>query len=278
MRGALTLALAALLGARSTQRAPSEWMSLRPAGRDLAIEAVLPLPLPLRIEQMSGNFLGTPYVFSPLGEGSGKDPDPIIRFDAVDCLTFVETSIALSVAASPADVAPMLTEIRYAQTPTYEDRNHLMEAEWLPHNLAKGFLVDVTRQVAGTDAVEVEKVLTKQTWKSKSSVALDLPSPRHLEGRFPLWIVPLAKALAHARAAPTGTVAVVVREDRPYLVTRVSHLGFLVQKQGRPYLRHASNTFGRVVDEDLESFLKRNARYERWKVAGLSLYQVKAPR
>ena len=57
-------------------------------------------PLSERLDLVSAKFLGTAYVASPLGEGTGKDPDPLVRYDAVDCLTFVEEAIALSLAPS----------------------------------------------------------------------------------------------------------------------------------------------------------------------------------
>ena len=39
-------------------------------------------------------YLGAKYVNEPLGEEKLPDTDPLIRFDAFDCVTFVETSLA----------------------------------------------------------------------------------------------------------------------------------------------------------------------------------------
>jgi hypothetical protein len=75
----------------------------------------------------------------------------------------------------------------------------------------------------------------------------------------------------------SGTILAVIREDRPWRPTRVSHVGFVVQKGRRTYLRHATRTFGKVVDEDLRDFMARNAKYGRWKVVGVSLFEVAAP-
>jgi len=47
-----------------------------------------------------------------LGEGEGKDTDPRIRFDAFDCLTFVETTMAQSLSADEDHVLPTLDAIR----------------------------------------------------------------------------------------------------------------------------------------------------------------------
>src|SRR5262249_57950217 len=125
--------------------------------------------------------VGTPYRVSPLGEGSGRDADPRIRFDAVDCQTFVEETIALSLAGRAAEVESLLTELRYRREPTYEDRNHLMEAQWLPHNLEKGFVRDVTRRYGGEAAIQASKQLTTRTWTSRST-----PQPALRVDRRPL--------------------------------------------------------------------------------------------
>ena len=259
---------------------PARWMDLQEAERARALAALPDGPLPSRLLAVSERFLSTPYGFSPLGEGQGKDPDPLIRFDLVDCLTYVEETIALALARSPEQVDPLLAGLRYQKQVLYEDRNHLMEAQWLPSNVRKGFLKEATGKYGGADVQHSAKVITIATWHSQSSQALELPEERQLVGRFPLDVLPLDKAAAHIREVPSGTLMLVVREDLPGKVTRITHLGFVVQKGKRTFLRHASrNPYLRVVDEDVESFFTRNARYEKWRVDGVSFYDVlpKAP-
>ena len=260
--------------------APVVWASLGERERAELISGDALLPLGERLLRVSERFLGTPYVHSPLGEGRGVDPDPTFRLDAVDCLTFVEQSLALSLARSAAEVPGLLERLRYANTPSYEDRNHLMEAQWLPNNQRKGFLVDVTRRLGGADTVRVSKTLNALTWSSRSSLALGLPPAHQPRGTWSLDMIPLERVLAHARQVPSGSILVVLREDLPLKATRVTHLGFVVQKGRRTWLRHARRGVdgnGRVVDEDLESFLARNAKYDKWKVTGVSLFEVRAP-
>ncbi|QSQ24375.1 DUF1460 domain-containing protein [Pyxidicoccus parkwayensis] len=264
--------------ATATPHRPNGWEGLTAEQRAALVAESPDAPPAERVLKMSERFINTPYVLSPLGEGQGVDPDPTFRLDAVDCLTFVEQSVALGLARKDTEVAPLLEQLRYASTPSYEDRNHLMEAQWLPNNIRKGFLADVTRRYAGEDAVAVTKTLTAQTWQSRSSVALGLPRERRPVGTFALNMLPLDKVLAHARAIPSGTILVVLREDLPMKATRVTHLGFVVQRKNRTYLRHASRGgYNRVVDEDLETFLARNARYAKWKVTGVSLFEVHRP-
>ena len=265
--------------AASAEPVVTGWTTLSARERAAFILAEASLPLGERLMRVSERFLGTPYVHSPLGEGQGVDPDPTFRLDAVDCLTFVEQSLAMSLARSDAEVPGLLEQLRYASTPTYEDRNHLMEAQWLPNNQRKGFLVDVTRRLGGEDTVRVNKTLTALSWSSPSSRALGLSEEHQPKGVFPLDMIPLERVLAHARQVPTGTVLVVLREDLPYKVTRVTHVGFVVHKGKRVWLRHARRNLdgtGRVVDEDLENFLARNTRYE-WKVSGVSFYEPQQP-
>jgi hypothetical protein len=256
------------------------WASLSPQERAAFITSAAALPLEDRLLRVSERFLGTPYVHSPLGEGSGVDPDPTFRLDAVDCLTFVEQALAMSLARSEPEVPGILERLRYASTPSYEDRNHLMEAQWLPNNQRKGYLVDVTRRYGGADTVRVQKKLTALTWTSRSSMALGLSKAHQPRGTYSLDMIPLDRVLEHARQVPSGTILVVLREDLPLKATRVTHLGFVVQKGKRTWLRHArrgADGNGRVVDEDLETFLARNAKYDKWRVSGVSLYEPRQP-
>lgn len=273
------MSVAAALVATLVAATPApRWAELDPAERDRQVRSLQSMPLRKRLLEVSRRFLQTPYGPSPLGEAEGRDPDPTERYDLVDCLTFVETTMAISLAGSSAAVVPVLDAIRYAGQRSYDDRNHLMEAQWVPNNVGKRFLRDVTLRYAKEDAVWTEKVITRTTWTSLSSTALALPKERQVVGRFRFPMLPLDKLLARARDIPSGTLLLIVREDRPLKVTRVTHLGFVVQKRKLTYLRHAARGIhGKVVDEDLETFLTRNARYEKWPVAGVVLLDVTEP-
>jgi hypothetical protein len=236
------------------------------------------LPLSEKLETVSARFLGTAYRVSPLGEGKGKDPDPLVRYDAVDCLTFVEEAMALSLAGSVDAVIPLLTRIRYeGESPDFETRNHVMEAQWVPSNLKKGFLKDITRAVGGEQTVRVKKSLDDAAWSSKSGASLGLSHEGQRRGDFEWDLIPATAAQESLKGAPTGTLVVVVRADRPHMVTRISHVGFLIHKKSGLFLRHASRSFGKVVDEPLANYLGRNLAYARWTVEGVSLYAVQPP-
>jgi hypothetical protein len=253
------------------------WSSLDDAGRAAAVQALKAEPMPGRLARAAEGFLGTPYVLSPLGEGAGRDPDPLLRLDAVDCVTLVEEALALSLAPDDGQVVGVLNTIRYAGAPAWSTRNHVMEAQWLPHNTASGRLRDVTRRWGGAATRRVSKRLSPATWREKSARALALEGAERPMGEFALDIVPAASVLAVLEHAPDGLVVVVVRADRPSLVTRVSHVGVLVHGAAGPALRHASRSFKRVVDEPLSRYLARNLDFARWTIEGVALFEPLGP-
>jgi hypothetical protein len=229
----------------------------------------------------SERFLGAPYVLSPLGEGSGPDPDARFRLDAFDCVTLVETALAFANAASAPEAARLLDDIRYDGPPDFDHRNHYLEAQWLPANVKKGWIAAVTREIAGPLAVTTGKRLDAGGWRAAERaghVLPALPKDRRPLGDFRLDLVPLARVPEIAPRIPPGTILLVVREDRPQRPYRVTHLGIVVAgNDGARWLRHASDAPGamRVRDERLDRFLARNARYQGWPVSGVSLYAIR---
>ena len=253
--------------------AAAPWASMGEPQRADAMAQLKTLPtLRERLVVATEGFVGAAYVTSPLGEGSGHDPDPLIRFDAVDCVTMIEESIALST-AEPATLVEVLSALRYEGAPAWENRLHIMESQWLPVNVKRGLLRDVTAQWGGEKTRRVKKVLSAATWKEKSGVGLALPEAKQTRGTWELDIIPSEVAAEALRAAPPGLLVVVVRADRPSLVTRVSHVGVLVQTPKGPMLRHASRSFKKVVDEPVSRYLTRNLDFAQWTIEGLALYE-----
>jgi len=253
------------------------WESVPEARREAEVTQLRTQPLADRVVALSQAFIGTPYVLSPLGEGVGKDPDPLIRYDAVDCVTLVEEVMAMSLAPDAASRVEWLNRIRYSGEPAWETRNHIMEAQWLPKNLERGVVREVTRSYGGARTRSATKGLSASTWAEKSGVELALPEGVQPRGTFSLDLIPADDVLKAVGNAPSGLILVVVRADRPKAVTRVSHMGFLIQTPKGPVLRHASKTFKKVADEPLAHYLSRNLDYGKWTVEGVALFEVVEP-
>jgi Protein of unknown function (DUF1460) len=178
-----------------------ETVSCRIRTQILALVALISLATPAlpresmatRIEAISAQYLGAPYLLDPLGEGAGAaiDRDPIIRFDAFDCQTFVETVIAEARGSTAPEIEDEMRAMRYQDgVVDFGKRNHFPDADWIPHNVARGILADVSAQVAGNWPLKVARThITRQAWLA--SIA-DNPTQQHNE---------YLKTHAEARAA-----------------------------------------------------------------------------
>ncbi len=226
-----------------------------------------------RVLALSEHFRGVPYAESPLGEGGGVDPGPLYRWDAVDCLTFVEQVIALAHLSSPDLLLPILNDVRYqAGMVAFGERNHLMEHQWLPNNLAKGWIRDITREVGGEHVEMARKEITRESWERRRGIELPLSADEIPLGTSALPIIPLEVFPEVMERVPNGAILIVVRDDfrsRPF---RVTHLGFVVHRNGRLFIRHAARaTYMSVIDELLETFVRRNTAYRSWPVTGFNI-------
>ena len=277
-RGRLMPAL--WLSPQGAWRSPKgPWARLSSFGIDRLLENLFEKTFERRLIEVSARFLETPYLGSPLGEGGlPPDPDPLLRFDAVDCTTFVEQSMALAYARSLQDALYWLRRIRYMEGRiAYPRRKHFMMAQWIPVNQAEGFLRDITADLAGDDLQWVEKCINAKIWARRKA---DKPWPELLDAQIPdgcfrLPILPLGRVLVHARKLPSGTLVNIVREDFHSMPTRVTHQGLIVQREGRTFLRHAGRSgWGRVVDEALDRFVRRNLVYRKWRVKGFNFQRI----
>jgi len=223
---------------------------------------------------------GAPYRASPLGEGSGPDPDPRFRLDAFDCVTLVETAMALGAAGSVADAGALLDRIRYDGAPAWATRRHYAESQWLPGLVRDGWLEPLGPGALGVATVRVEKRLDAAAWREAERAGRALPGLApgvRPEGTFALEVVPLPSLLEAAPRMPEGTLLVVVREPRPSRPSLVTHMGLLVRAPGGGLaLRHASDVPGvlRVRDEPLDAAVRRMAR-RSWKVVGVAAYRLR---
>lgn len=231
-------------------------------------------PLAARMIAISDLLLGKPYTLDGLGEGHGHDPDPLARYDAFDCIGFVEEALALALAGDPSHAAEVRNRLRYGAGPIdYAHRRHFMELQWLPGNVADGFVVDTTARYGATEHMEREVTAeTWKRWKKRSKFALtdeELPT-----GTMRLDVMPLDVAEAAVPSLPDGAIVLTVRKDAGTPVW-ISHTGFVVRDaEGRVMQRNASRRSGmRVLDEDLAKYVRHLRTYGNWPVAGIAIVE-----
>lgn len=266
-----------------------------------------------RIAAVSTPLLGRPYRVDPLGEGSSGtlDRDPLWRTDAFDCLTFVETTIALARSSDEAAARMSMPRLRYRNGDIgFGTRNHFPEADWIPNNVASGQLRDVTTEVARALGepgwiAQARGVVNRRSWiealprnpVQRANPLLRRPGAgerRELAllaqasgdeavdvGYLRLRERPQADLRRAIAALPDGALLFVVRPNTSMVgpvgaVTQLAHVGFLLRDTaGRAWFRNASSGRARrVIDVPLLEYLQRMQSTRSF--AGLVVLQVLA--
>lgn len=232
------------------------------------------MPTEARIEAISALFLGLPYERDSHGEGTGPDPDPMIRFDAFDCLTFVEEVLAWSLVNSPKDTMILRHELKWGSgEATYHTRNHSMELQWLPNAVRAGVITPAAP--LSSDTVSLERVIGVADWNQwQGRGHLHLTDAQLPTGVMRLDVAPIASALEHIDQIPDGSVVLVVRQPKADQPLWVTHVGLALHDGRRMVLRHASarRDERRVTDTDLKAYLSRLTTYRSWPVLGIAVF------
>ena len=247
-------------------------LSMSEAQLDAKIAEAHKLPFAERIGALSELFVGVPYTDFPLGDGqAGPEPGPLFRTDGVDCQTYVETVLAMANATGLGQARSILDDIRYADgKPSFETRNHFTEAQWLPANTRKGYLKD---EVPALDRRAPSSTLTlvKEQWSQVPALKRLIPA-NIPDGKYPVRYLPLEEVQKRAASIAPGSVLMVVRENDPARVVRITHMGFVVRTKDGLAVRHASTGKEHaVIDEPLDAFVQRQTEYKKWKVIGVAL-------
>lgn len=256
----------------------------------------------VRLDLYSRSFLGVPYGHGgPLGEGpQGRyDQDPLYRFDAFDCTTYVETMMSLALSKDADEFEKTMDEIRYENgIVDYLKRNHYPSLQWIPNNISNGILKEINHLVLPESEIKTaEAVINLPGWLKKIKLEeIRIPFATHeerlsrleelqsLASQFSpmvatlryLPINTLVKRPHLLKLIPSGTLVNFVRPnwDLTELAgthMNVSHQGFIFKKDGKTVLRHAS-TSGKVVEVDLLAYLKNYVNHATMK--GIHLMQI----
>ncbi len=205
------------------------------------------------------SFLGARYLNSPLGEEIAPDNDPLIRFDAFDCTTFVETVIA-------DNSLKKLNKIRYKNGQVvFVNRNHFIETDWLQNNS------NIAQNVSGRYApVQVRRVkIDKKSWFKKV---------HNIETDFATQVVDI-EYIPYKNAKnilPEKTLVVLFIADKPDFRDKIGtdlavvHMGLLLPNG---VLRHASSTAGKVVDVNMNDYIDK--RMQDKTNLGITLVEIK---
>lgn len=228
-----------------------------------------------RMKAISDPWVGLPYLLDGIGEGVPPDADPPSRYDAFDCLSFVEEVLSLAWAGDPAGAPWVKQQLRYRDgVPRYENRRHFMDLEWVPENIAGGWFEDVTARYGQTHLVT--KTVNAATWKAWKSRKRFLLTDAQLPiGTISIPLLSLDAAAHAAASMEPGTLVLTVRKSRDYVPIVVTHLGFVIPpaKPGDVVrMRHCTKMGDmRVRDDRLAWYFDHLHEYSKWPVEEIQL-------
>jgi hypothetical protein len=192
-----------------------------------------------RIDALSRHFLGFPYQPNPLIGSADKAEVFSASLDGFDCVTYIETIVALARASNVDDFIGRLRKIRYERGRIqWARRNHYM-TQWIRNNVREGIIGPVA--IPAVPTVSRERVL---------NVVPGLPTKRTRVKCVPKPAIP--QLAAYLRS---GDLMFFVSTRRNL---DVFHEGIIVRDGADMRMRHASRSRGGVVEQELGEFLKAN--------------------
>ncbi len=192
-----------------------------------------------RIDVLSRHFVGHSYKPNPLIGSADTVEVFTASLDGFDCVTYIETIVALARASNVDDFTEWLRKIRYERGRIqWERRNHYMML-WIRNNIREGIIRPVSMPTV--PILSRERVL---------NVVPGLAAQRTRVKCVPKPAVPRLE-----RYLQTGDL-IFFASTRKNL--DVFHAGIIVRDGKRVFMRHASRSQGMVVEQELSEFLKAN--------------------
>ena len=202
--------------------------------------------------------LGVPYVAGTLD--GNEEEQLVVRIDALDCTTFVETVLAFCIADKRGErdfegFRKALTDVRYRDgiLDGYTSRLHYF-SDWIRNNEKMGFVKECTSETACSQP--------KELW-------LDFMTT-HVDSYLPMKKNPeLVKEMAAHEKNWQGMVVSYIPKEKLNLssdelkikdgdvlamVTNIKgldivHVGFAFWKEGKLHLLHASSSAKKVIED-----------------------------
>ena len=192
-----------------------------------------------RIDLLSRHFLGHPYKPNPLTGSADTAEVFTASLDGFDCVTYIETILALARASSADDFIERLRKIRYEEGRVrWTRRNHYMTL-WIRNNVREGTIRPVA--TPGVPILSRKRIL---------NAVPGLPARRTRVKFLPKAAMPRVAAFLQS-----GDLIFFVSTRKNL---DVFHAGIIVRDGTDMLMRHASRSQRGVVEQELSEFLKAN--------------------
>jgi hypothetical protein len=239
-------------------------------------------------EYVEKNLVGRGKLLALVKDLQVADSAPLVP-NHYNCTTYVETVAALARSQAPEDFVKNLIAIRYrGGQPSFEDRNHFPEADWIPNNEKAGIMKDITNDVAkkvGVAFQREEKLINRGQWLAaqvtQHSISRSLASLVSKD-----WVMPITAHVQYIGVSdidhvldqiPSGTILNLVHRSDPSHPVLITHQGLVIREQDRVLLRHAS-IGGKIRTSVLGSYLRGLVNQQKadskWPLIGVNLVQI----
>ncbi|RAK00346.1 uncharacterized protein DUF1460 [Larkinella arboricola] len=257
---------------------------------DLSLRQVMVAPASTPAQTavaISKSFQGRPYEGNTLD--GNESEQLVVDFQAFDCTTFLETTLALALArhqlTNEKDTAQFsrlfrenLTRIRYrnGQIDGFASRLHYF-SEWLIDNEQKGIVQDVTGLIGGIRVKKPISYMTQYTYKypqlSNPAIRKQIAKVELAISQQQYWFIPKQQIPKIEKCLQDGDI-IMLTAARPGL--DMKHVGMVIWQTDedgirRAHLLHASSQYGEVAisEQPLVDYIKANRQFSGIRVARL---------
>ncbi len=201
-----------------------------------------------RIDYISGKFIGTYYEANTLIGDKNLNEKLVINLAGVDCFTFLDYILSFALSSDINDFYRKLRLVRYQLGDiNFKKRNHFF-SQWIKNN--SNYLSDVSQDIEGSIC------LTKKiNQKENGEHLIERINPLNQR----ICFLPKEVFLENISSLQKGDF-IGFYSNREEL--DVTHVGIISKDNSKVYLRHASQKEKRVIDEELNSYLKNNTKWD----------------
>lgn len=211
---------------------------------------------PVATTDVANLFLGTPYQGGTLDRDSTERI--VVRFDSLDCTTFVETVTALTRCINRGrndfnQFVKELEQIRYrnGKCNGYASRLHYL-SEWIIDNTEKGVVKEITTPLAIEESRQIDfmsRNSDKYQGIQNNSILNEIKATEMLLSAQPFRYIPKERvAELTPETIHEGDIIAIVTDIKGL---DFSHVGFATIVNGQIHLLHASSGAMRVIIDPL---------------------------
>ncbi len=266
-----------------------------------------------RVANISALLLGCPYRPQATGEGPCGyfDQAPLYRLDRFDCVTYINTVLALALSHDVISFRENLVRIAYQKAQLdYAHRHHFMSIDWNFYNQSFGLVEDITSKIVNAKerpiAQYANTFIDRPNWfchrsykdlcllqvvshGSEKKLLNDMQAlaAQVIPQRSCLPYLPLKDLFdEHSRPIkplfqqiPQGAIIEIVRpnwnlKNKIGTCLNVSHVGFAIWKKDTVYYRQASSIKQSVCDIPLMKYL--HARLISPTIKGINIQRLRS--